>query len=184
MPNTLIGSNRPRLEPFARHNDVGAGAATTFSGDAGTTPATEPHADLFRRADAESLNAGEGRRAGNVSSLSAAPGLLNGSVVLPHPETITQRSGKVAGGVADAGATTGRSSAPRAAHGNVDAATAEAVSVLQRSEGLVADGVVGCARRRRWTRPSAGSPTTFFGTHRRSPDLGAGARPDRGRQVR
>ena len=143
MPNTPIGSNRPRLEPFARHNDVGAGAATTRSADAGTTPATEPHADLFRRVDAESLNAGEGRRAGNVSSLSAAPGLLNGSVVLPHSGNDHPAVGQLQGALQMLAQRQGDQALHVPRTGTWDAATAEAVSAFQRSEGLVADGVVG-----------------------------------------
>ena len=115
--------------------------------DALVTPAPPLQRSLtpiYSGVDAESLNAGEGRRAGNVSSLSAAPGLLNGSVVLPPPKR--SPSGRAAaGGVADAGATTGRSSAPRAAHGNVGRSNSRGGLRVPAQRGA----------RRRWCRRAA-----------------------------
>ena len=143
MPNRPVGPNRPHIEPMpnapAARNNAPAGE-TRVTPESSTIRA---HLDTFGRADAESLLDPSVRSRATVTSLKQAPGLLNGSVVLPHAGHQHPAVGQLQGALQALSQRTGQPelSVPRT--GSWDAATAEAVKSFQRSQGLSADGIVG-----------------------------------------
>ena len=143
MPNAPIGSNRPRINPtpndrLTPENQPVSGANTT-TGSARVTDALE----TFRRADAASLLGNGGRAQAKVISLKNAPGLLNGSVVLPRSGSDHAAVGQLQGALQTLARRDGASELNVPRTGTWDQATADAVKAFQTQQGLSADGVVG-----------------------------------------
>ena len=143
MPNRPIGSNRPRIEPFVNDPATRGDQPIAETRSTPDSVSTRTHTDAFRRADAASLLNANGRAQASVNNLKQAPGLLNGSVVLPHAGSEHPAVSQVQGALQTLSRRSGQNDLNIPRTGSWDAATTEAVKAFQKSHGLTVDGVVG-----------------------------------------
>ena len=143
MPNRPIGSNRPRIEPFVNDPATRGDQPIAETRSTPDSVSTRTHTDAFRRADAASLLNANGRAQASVNNLKQAPGLLNGSVVLPHAGSEHPAVSQVQGALQTLSRRSGQNDLNVPRTGSWDAATTEAVKAFQKSHGLTVDGVVG-----------------------------------------
>ena len=143
MPNSPIGSPRvrnnrppsdvstPSAEPTTRRPDTAALPARTSSDGIDTDPAT--------------ANLSNEPRAGRVkvSNLDQAPGLLNGSVVLPNSGIDHPAVRELQGALRTLSQRSGDESLDVLQSGSWDQETSAAVKAFQKNSGLQTDGIVG-----------------------------------------
>jgi hypothetical protein len=151
MPNAPIGSQGPRTTGLPSDNSTDstthADAPLRDTGSTGEPGRVARTMDGFRNAgldaDFGSLLGNEARPQARVTDLRNAPGLLNGSVVLPRAGDDHPAVGQVQGALQTIAQKTGNQDLHVPRTGSWDTATSEAVKTFQKSQGLTADGLVG-----------------------------------------
>ncbi len=140
MPNPPIGLRGPRPTRLPGDNSTHADQPVGGTGEAGRV---RDGMDAFRAADAASLLGNGARPQARVANLRQAPGLLNGSVILPRAGADHPTVSLVQGALQTLAQKTGNQDFQVPRTGTWDASTTQAVKAFQKSQGLQVDGLVG-----------------------------------------
>ncbi len=143
MPNPPIGVRGPRPTRLPGDNSTHADQPVRDTGSAGEAARLREDMDAFRAADAASLLGNEARPQSRVANLRQAPGLLNGSVILPRAGTDHPAVSQVQGALQTLAQKTGNADLQVSRTGSWDASTTAAVKAFQKDQGLQVDGIVG-----------------------------------------